>query len=102
MGTIPRKVLPVAVLALFSLLVILSVQEFKNSKIEHQLAAEYLNRAKAACGHGPGCADVEVAMKQLRAVPGDTPEQAEAENIRRISTISSLWSTRVVAPSLKM
>jgi hypothetical protein len=60
-----------------------SVQESMNSKIERQLAAEHLNKAKAACGPGPGCADVELAVGELRVVPYDTPEQAEAEKIQR-------------------
>jgi hypothetical protein len=74
---------PVAVLALSSLLFLPSVQESMNSKIERQVAAEHLNRVETACSHGPECVDVNVAMEQLRAFPHGPPEQVEAEKIHR-------------------
>jgi hypothetical protein len=83
MVKILRKRLPVAALVLSSSLVFLTYA-FIHSKIEHRLAAEHLERAKIACGDGPGFADADDAMKQLSAIPEDAPEQAEAAKIREI------------------
>src|SRR5215469_12619362 len=78
----PRKLLPVAALALSSSLVLLT-NAFIHSKIEHhRLASEHLKRARAACGYEGRCADPEGAMEQLRAIPEDAPEQLEVLKIQ--------------------
>jgi hypothetical protein len=72
-----RKPLPVAALVSSSSLVFLTYA-FIHFKIEHRLAPEHLERAKIACGYGPGCTNVKGAMQELAAIPRDAPEQAEA------------------------